>query len=93
MAHREYTLVVMGAGGVGKSAVTVQFAHGKFLTRYDPTIEDSYRYLHPPSPFTILPPPQISLRSLSLRVRSFFLWTHVRRNQTTAHSCAIIVLF
>jgi small GTP-binding protein len=43
MAHREYTLVVMGAGGVGKSAVTVQFAHGKFLTRYDPTIEDSYR--------------------------------------------------
>lgn len=24
MAHREYTLVVMGAGGVGKSAVTVQ---------------------------------------------------------------------
>jgi len=43
MAHQEYTLVVMGAGGVGKSACTVQFAHGKFLSRYDPTIEDSYR--------------------------------------------------
>jgi len=42
-SHSEYTLVVMGAGGVGKSAITVQFAHGKFLTRYDPTIEDSYR--------------------------------------------------
>jgi small GTP-binding protein len=39
----EYRLVVMGAGGVGKSAITVQFVHGKFLVRYDPTIEDSYR--------------------------------------------------
>jgi len=42
MAH-EYTLVVMGAGGVGKSAITVQFIHDKFLNRYDPTVEDSYR--------------------------------------------------
>ncbi len=69
---KEYTLVVMGAGGVGKSAITVQvpslfsllqallstslhdlklraifflpqFIHDKFLERYDPTVEDSYR--------------------------------------------------
>jgi len=33
----------MGAGGVGKSAITVQFIHDKFLERYDPTVEDSYR--------------------------------------------------
>jgi len=36
---REYKIVVLGSGGVGKSALTVQFVQGK----YDPTIEDSYR--------------------------------------------------
>ncbi|KAK9379204.1 ras family-domain-containing protein [Kockiozyma suomiensis] len=43
MASREYNIVVLGAGGVGKSAVTVQFVQGIFLNSYDPTIEDSYR--------------------------------------------------
>jgi len=38
----EYRIVVVGAGGVGKSAVTVMFIQGTFLTKYDPTIEDSY---------------------------------------------------
>ncbi|KAK9479879.1 P-loop containing nucleoside triphosphate hydrolase protein [Lipomyces japonicus] len=40
---REYKIVVLGAGGVGKSALTVQFTQGIFLNSYDPTIEDSYR--------------------------------------------------
>ncbi|GAA5982772.1 hypothetical protein JCM11641_007783 [Rhodosporidiobolus odoratus] len=35
----EYKIVVMGGGGVGKSALTVRFVHQMF----DPTIEDSYR--------------------------------------------------
>lgn len=35
---REYKIVVLGSGGVGKSALTVQFVQG-----IDPTIEDSYR--------------------------------------------------
>merc|ERR1711974_128 len=39
----EYMLVVVGAGGVGKSALTVQLVQGRFLEEYDPTIEDSYR--------------------------------------------------
>ena len=38
----EYKLVVVGAGGVGKSALTIQLMHNCFVEEYDPTIEDSY---------------------------------------------------
>lgn len=40
---RDYKVVVLGAGGVGKSALTVQFVQGVYVESYDPTIEDSYR--------------------------------------------------
>ncbi|RLV83081.1 Ras-related protein RSR1 [Meyerozyma sp. JA9] len=40
---RDYKVVVLGAGGVGKSSVTVQFVQGVYVESYDPTIEDSYR--------------------------------------------------
>eukprot|EP01156_Anaeramoeba_ignava_P022105 Anaeramoba_ignava/c20210_g2_i2.p1 GENE.c20210_g2_i2~~c20210_g2_i2.p1 ORF type:complete len:188 (+),score=53.94 c20210_g2_i2:97-660(+) len=36
-------LVVVGSGAVGKSALSVQFVHSKFITDYEPTIEDSFR--------------------------------------------------
>eukprot|EP01126_Amoeba_proteus_P015606 TRINITY_DN1704_c0_g1_i10.p1 TRINITY_DN1704_c0_g1~~TRINITY_DN1704_c0_g1_i10.p1 ORF type:complete len:188 (-),score=44.94 TRINITY_DN1704_c0_g1_i10:125-688(-) len=39
----ELKIVLMGAGGVGKSAITVQFLQGTFLKKYDPTIEESFR--------------------------------------------------
>ncbi|CAE6502299.1 unnamed protein product [Rhizoctonia solani] len=41
--YREYKLVVVGGGGVGKSALTIQFIQSHFVDEYDPTIEDSYR--------------------------------------------------
>jgi small GTP-binding protein len=40
---KEYKLVVVGGGGVGKSALTIQFIQSHFVEEYDPTIEDSYR--------------------------------------------------
>lgn len=40
---QEYKLVVLGGGGVGKSALTIRLVTDNFLEEYDPTIEDSYR--------------------------------------------------
>jgi len=39
----EYKLVIVGGGGVGKSALTIQLISNHFIDEYDPTIEDSYR--------------------------------------------------
>lgn len=37
-----YKIVVVGDGGVGKSALTIQYFQRMFLEEHDPTIEDSY---------------------------------------------------
>ena len=34
----EYKLVVLGGGGVGKSALTIRLVTDNFLEEYDPTI-------------------------------------------------------
>jgi len=39
----EYKIVIIGGGGVGKSALTIQLIQHHFINEYDPTIEDSYR--------------------------------------------------
>eukprot|EP00727_Mastigamoeba_balamuthi_P006247 m51a1_g2241 putative ras gtpase (199) ;mRNA; r:281799-282957 len=39
----QYKVVVVGDGGVGKSAITIQLIQNHFIKDYDPTIENSYR--------------------------------------------------
>jgi GTPase KRas protein len=39
----EYKCVLCGAGGVGKSALVIQYIQQHFIDEYDPTVEDSYR--------------------------------------------------
>ncbi|KAJ6249146.1 ras gtpase-related [Anaeramoeba flamelloides] len=36
-------IAVCGMGSVGKSALTIQFLQNRFITEYDPTIEELYR--------------------------------------------------
>jgi len=38
----KFSVAVLGSGGVGKSAITVQFVQGVFVDKYDPTVEESY---------------------------------------------------
>ncbi|XP_063613812.1 GTP-binding protein Rit2-like [Penaeus indicus] len=38
-----FRIVVLGEGGVGKSALTLQFVSHSFLEYHDPTIEDAYQ--------------------------------------------------
>uniref|UniRef100_A0A8C8UIV8 Uncharacterized protein n=1 Tax=Peromyscus maniculatus bairdii TaxID=230844 RepID=A0A8C8UIV8_PERMB len=41
-APGEYRFAVVGAGGVGKNALTIQLIQNCFVDEYDPTIEDCY---------------------------------------------------
>ncbi|RLN56829.1 hypothetical protein BBJ29_003191, partial [Phytophthora kernoviae] len=42
--NKEYKLVVLGSGGVGKSALTIRLVTDNFLEDYDPTI-GTFRYM------------------------------------------------
>jgi GTPase SAR1 family protein len=42
---REYKLVVVGGGGVGKSCLTIQLIQSHFVDEYDPTIEGELRFI------------------------------------------------
>ena len=39
----EVSLSVLGAGGIGKSALTIQYVFNRYEPDYDPTIEDMYK--------------------------------------------------
>lgn len=41
MENQEAKLVVLGGGGVGKSALTIRLVTDNFLEEYDPTIGSS----------------------------------------------------
>ena len=41
--RRQYKIVVMGIGGVGKSALTMRFVNGCFYEKLNATIEDLYQ--------------------------------------------------
>ena len=43
MACTGYKVVVVGSGGVGRSALAVQLIHNQFIDEWDPTIEDVFR--------------------------------------------------
>jgi len=38
-----FSAVVLGSGGVGKSALTIRFGKNQFVESYNPTIEEEYR--------------------------------------------------
>ncbi|GBE88442.1 Ras-related protein [Sparassis crispa] len=40
--RQHFNAVVLGAGGVGKSALTVRFGRNQFVEQYNPTIEEEY---------------------------------------------------
>jgi len=42
LVHCNYRFVILGVGGVGKSAISLRFISSQFVSRYDPTIEDRY---------------------------------------------------
>jgi len=41
--YPEHKIIVVGAGGAGKSALTQMFMYSNFVEEYDPTTADSYR--------------------------------------------------
>ncbi|KAG2386571.1 hypothetical protein C9374_002315 [Naegleria lovaniensis] len=43
MSKHEFTVVVVGPGGVGKTSLTINLTEGRFEEEYNPTIEDSYQ--------------------------------------------------
>ena len=38
-----YKVIMVGSGGVGKSALTLQYMYDEFVEDYEPTKADSYR--------------------------------------------------
>jgi len=42
LADHKLKLVIMGGGGVGKSALTIQYTSNVFMGKYNPTIEETY---------------------------------------------------
>lgn len=71
--RENHRVVVMGAGGVGKTSLVTLFMEGVFTTTYKPTIEDYYRHT------VQFPGKETNLLSLSLS--RFFLSLFFKRER------------
>eukprot|EP01132_Coremiostelium_polycephalum_P007780 gene7780-9578_t len=38
-----FKIVMLGEGGVGKTSISIRFVSDRFVTDYDPTVEDAYK--------------------------------------------------
>lgn len=90
----EYKLVVVGAGGVGKSALTIQLIQNHFVDEYDPTIEVRPRG----SPLTLLsfrlPSPAPFSHPLAEKTREVILGTaFINTINKAFHVCGEQFLF
>lgn len=47
MSYTPYKVVMMGGGGVGKSAITIRFIQNHFVLEYDPYVVHSVCGLSP----------------------------------------------
>lgn len=90
-----FKLVVVGDGGVGKSALTIQFFQKLFVTDYDPTIEDTYiQHTEVDKQWCILDGKSNSVALLHLILLSaIFVLCLVYHIRLTMHSCVYKSLF
>lgn len=90
-----FKLVVVGDGGVGKSALTIQFFQKLFVTDYDPTIEDSYiQHTEVDKQWCILDGKSNSVAlSHLILLSAIFVLCLVCRIRSTMHSCVYKSLF
>jgi GTPase SAR1 family protein len=72
MTSNEYKLVIVGGGGVGKSALTIQMVQKEFVPIYDPTIQDSYRKQTQVIVCKELRPPQFSFHVNRSTAKQFY---------------------
>lgn len=80
----EYKLVVVGAGGVGKSALTIQLIQNHFVDEYDPTIEVLHSMEHHKSHTSDLPNAPLSKTFRSHPLAS----SHLSNDSYHCHHCA-----